>query len=166
MKALISVFDKHKLEELARPLNELGIEIIATEGTAQELARLNIPVTRVSEFVGYPEIERGNVKIKTLHPRIHVGIATGEIGILAVNLIPLSLDLKNIDVGGVAMLLSAIKNFEKVATIVNPMRYSRVMEELRERGEISYNTKLKLAKEATKYLLSYIIEVDRMSQRI
>ena len=169
MKAVISVFDKCRVVEFARALNKLGIEIIATEGTAQEILKAKIQVRKVSDFTGVQEILGEKVKIKTLHPKIHAGIATGEIGILAVNLIPLSLDIKkkknpldNMDIGGVAMLLSGIKNFENVAVIVNPLRYDSIVKELEEKGRISYNTKLKLAKEAMKYILTYESKVNEI----
>ncbi|MCW3129911.1 MAG: hypothetical protein N2V75_07435 [Methanophagales archaeon] len=164
MKAIISVFNKDKVIEFARALNELGIEVIATEGTAKELLKSRIPATRVSSFTGFQEMLGG--RVKTLHPRIHVGIATAEIGIVAVNLIPLDFDLStpnllnSMDIGGVAMLCSGIKNFEHVAVIVNPARYDTVIEELGKKGELSRDTKLRLAKEASKYILAYETKID------
>lgn len=166
MKALISVFNKDKVVEFARALNELGIEIIATEGTARPILESGIPVTKVSAFTGVQELLGG--KIKTLHPRIHAGIATAEIGIIAVNLIPMDLGLdlslglglatknalKGMDIGGVALLRSGIKNFEHVAVIVNPARYDAIIKEL-EKGELSHDTKLRLAREASGYILDY-----------
>ena len=160
MKALISVFNKDKVVEFARALNELGIEIIATEGTARPILESGIPVTKVSAFTGVQELLGG--KIKTLHPRIHAGIATAEIGIIAVNLIPMDLGLglatknalKGMDIGGVALLRSGIKNFEHVAVIVNPTRYDEIIKEL-EKGELSHDTKLRLAREASGYILDY-----------
>jgi len=169
MKALISVFNKNKVVEFAKALNELGIEIIATEGTARPIFKSGIPVTKVSSFTGVQELLGG--KIKTLHPRIHAGIATAEIGIVAVNLIPLDLDLgldlatknalNDMDIGGVAMLRSGIKNFENVAVIVNPARYDAVIEEL-EKGEISHDTKLRLAREASGYILDYETKIGEI----
>ncbi len=164
-KCLISVYDKYKVVEFARALNKLSIEIIATEGTAREILKAKVPVTKVSEFTGFSEILEGKVKVKTLHPKIHAGIGRGEIEIVAVNLIPLY-SLDSIDVGGVALLLSAIKNFDKVAVIVNPLRYDEIVKELREKGEISYNTKLKLAKEAMKYILTYESKVNEVLERV
>lgn len=175
MKALISVFNKYKITEFARALNELRIEIIATEGTAKEILKAKIPVVKVSDFTGFSEIHEGKVKIKTLHPKIHAEIARGEIGIVAVNLMPLYFSsdsqkekrsLDNMDIGGVAILLSGVKNFENVAVIVNPLRYNEVVKELRGRKEISYNTKLKLAKEAIEYLLTYESEVNEILKTI
>ena len=167
MKALISVFNKDKVVEFAKAQNELGIEIIATEGTARPILKSGIPVTKVSAFTGVQELLGG--KIKTLHPRIHAGIATAEIGIVAVNLIPLDSDLdlatKNalngMDIGGVAMLRSGIKNFENVAVIVNPARYDEIIKEL-EKGELSHDTKLRLAREALRYILDYETKIGEI----
>ncbi len=168
MKAVISVFNKDKVVEFAKALNELGIEIIATEGTARAILKNGITVTKVSEFTGFQEMLEG--KVKTLHPGIHVGIATAEIGIVAVNLIPLDLAAKKpldgMDIGGVAMLRSGIKNFEYVAVIVNTARYDEIIEELRKEGEISRDTKLSLAKEASKYILAYESKIDRILERM
>ncbi|MCK4475917.1 MAG: hypothetical protein KAU16_04245 [Methanophagales archaeon] len=161
-KALISVFNKDKVVEFARALNELGIEIIATEGTARLILKSGIPVTKVSAFTGFQEMLDG--KVKTLHPRIHAGIATAEIGIVTVNLIPLDFSsenpLNNMDIGGVAMLRSGIKNFENVAVIINPARYGAIIEELGKKGELSHDTKLHLAREASKYILAYESKID------
>ena len=172
MKAVISVFDKTNVVKFARALNELGIEVIATEGTVKVLLENRIPVTKVSAFTGFQEMLGG--KVKTLHPRIHAGIATAEIGIVAVNLIPLNLDLDfgseksldSMDIGGVAMLRSGIKNFKNVAVIVNPLSYNAIIEELVKEGELSHNTKLCLAREALKYILAYESKIDKILKRI
>lgn len=169
MKALISVFNKDNVIEFARALNELGIEIIATEGTARPILKSGIPVTKVSAFTEVQELLGG--KIKTLHPRIHAEIATAEIGIVAVNLIPMDLDsdlglatknaLNDMDIGGVALLRSGIKNFENVAVIVNPVRYDAIIKEL-EKGELSRDTKLRLAREASRYILDYETKIGEI----
>jgi phosphoribosylaminoimidazolecarboxamide formyltransferase/IMP cyclohydrolase len=165
MKALISVFNKNKVIEFARNLNKLGIEIIATEGTAKEISMSGVPVVRVSELTGFQEMLGG--KIKTLHPTIHAEIMTSEIEIVAVNLIPLDLSqnsLKSMDVGGVAMLKSGIKNFKDVGVIVNPERYDDILKELAE-GGISDRTKLELAIEASDYILEYESKVNEILRR-
>ena len=163
MKALISVFSKNKVVEFAKALNEFGVEIIATEGTARPILESGIPVAKVSAFTGVQELLGG--KIKTLHPRIHAGIATAEIGIVAVNLLPLDFSTKNalngMDIGGVAMLRSGIKNFEHVAVIVNPARYDAIIKEL-EKGELSHDTKLRLAREAAGYILDYETKIGEI----
>ena len=87
MRALLSVFNKDRIVVLAERLKEVGIELIATDGTANVILKHGVPVKRVSEFTGVPEMLGG--RIKTLHPAIHAGIATGDIGFVVVNLIPL-----------------------------------------------------------------------------
>jgi phosphoribosylaminoimidazolecarboxamide formyltransferase/IMP cyclohydrolase len=168
MKAVISVFNKGHVVEFARALNELGTEIIATEGTARAILNTGIPVTKVSDFTGCPELLGG--RIKTLHPRIHVGIATAEIGFVVVNLIPPDLAAKkpldSMDVGGVAMLRSGIRNCENVAVIVHPSSYTEIIEELRKEGKISRHTKLRLAKEASRYLVAYDSKIDMLLERM
>ncbi|MGC9444956.1 MAG: hypothetical protein ACP5E9_08560 [Candidatus Methanospirareceae archaeon] len=164
MKAIISVYDKTKLLELAKTLHERGIALLATEGTARSIQTGNIPVTTVAAFTGTPELLGG--KVKTLHPRIHAEIATGEIGFVVVNLIPpdpgAEDTLDRMDIGGVALLRNGIKHFEHVTVIVNPTRYNEVGEELREKGEIGRTTNLRLAKEALRYLLLYDAKIGRI----
>ena len=168
MKALISVFNKDIVVEFARALNELGLEIIATEGTARLILDNGIPVTKVSAFTGVQELLGG--KLKTLHPTIHAAIATGAIEIVVVNLIPLDSSsgntLDNMDLGGVAMLRSGIKNFEQVSVIVNPARYKGIIDEIRVKGEITRDTKLSLAKEASKYIVAYESKINLILERM
>lgn len=157
MKAVISVFDKAGVVEFAKALHDQGMKILATEGTARTISANGTPVTRVSEFTGSPELLGG--KVKTLHPRIHAGISTAEIGIVVVNLIPpdhaSEKPLDNMDIGGVALLRNGIKNFEHVTVIVDPARYTGILEELSKEGTISRDTNLRLAREALGYLLAY-----------
>jgi phosphoribosylaminoimidazolecarboxamide formyltransferase/IMP cyclohydrolase len=102
-------------------------------------------------------------KVKTLHPKIHAAIITAEIGIVAVNLIPLHPNsIENMDIGGVALLRSAIKNFENVSVIVNPGRYDEIVKELRKEGNILYETKLNLAIEASEYILGYELKINEL----
>ena len=168
MKAVISVFDKTGVVEFAKALHEQKIELLATEGTAQTISARGTPVTRISEFTGSPELLGG--KVKTLHPRIHAAIATGEIGFVVVNLIPLNLTSKKpldkMDIGGVAMLRNGIKNFEHVAVIVDPSRYNEIIEELRRDGTVTRDTKLRLAKEALEYLLAYDSKIAGLLERM
>jgi phosphoribosylaminoimidazolecarboxamide formyltransferase/IMP cyclohydrolase len=168
MKAVISVFDKTGVVKFAKALYEQGIELLATEGTARTVSARGIPVTRVSNFTGFPELLGG--KVKTLHPRIHADIATGDIGIVVVNLIPLDSaskkPLAKMDIGGVAMLRNGIKNFEHVAVIVDPVRYDEIIEALENVGAIARDTKLSLAKEALEYLLAYDSQVATLLERM
>ena len=168
MKAIISVFNKNGLVGFATALNELGIEMLATEGTARAISEIGIPITKVSDFTGFQELLGG--KVKTLHPRIHAGIATAEIGIVAVNLVPPDFasekPLDSMDIGGVAMLWNGIKNFENVAVIVDPLRYDEIIDELRKKGAVTRDTKLSLARDALKYLLTYDSQVALLLERM
>ena len=170
MKAIISVFDKTGVVEFAKALHEQGMEILATEGTARAILASGTPVTRVSEFTGSPVLLGG--KVKTLHPRIHAEIATGEIGFVVVNLIPLDSAstpgqplLDKMDIGGVAMLRNGIKNFEHVAVIVDPSRYDEIIKELKDEGTIARDTKLSLAKDALEYLQTYDSKIEGLLER-
>jgi phosphoribosylaminoimidazolecarboxamide formyltransferase/IMP cyclohydrolase len=168
MKAILSVYNKDNIVEFAKALTERGIELIATEGTAAEILTNGIGVTKVSEFTGFHEMLDG--RIKTLHPRIHAGITTGEIGIVAVNLIPFDTSSKDplatMDLGGVALLRTAIKNFEHAAAVVNPSSYNAIIEELTKDGELSHDTKLDLAREASEYILAYDSKIDMVLKRM
>ena len=168
MKAIISVYDKTKLIELAKGLHERGIELIATEGTARAIQSANLPVTTVAAFTGTPELLGG--KVKTLHPRIHAEIATGEIGFVVVNLIPPNPGaedpLDRMDIGGVALLRNGIKHFEHVTVIVNPASYDEVGDELKEKGKIARTTNLRLARDAMSYLLLYDTKIERLLEQL
>lgn len=171
-RALISVSDKEGIEEFARHLKELGYHIISTGGTARALAEAGVEVERVEDLTGFPEILSG--RVKTLHPRIHAGILARDLpedqaqleqmGILPIDLVVVNLypfretiarsgvtlaeALEQIDVGGPALVRAAAKNFFRVTVVVNPNRYFQVIRELREKGEVSLATRLKLAQEA------------------
>jgi phosphoribosylaminoimidazolecarboxamide formyltransferase/IMP cyclohydrolase len=164
MKAIISVYDKTKLVELAKALHERGIALLATEGTARAIQNENIPVTAVAAFTSTPELLGG--KVKTLHPRIHAEIATGEIGFVVVNLIPPNLEAKdpldNMDIGGVALLRNGIKHFENVTVIVNPERYNEIIAALDKERRVARETKLQLAREALRYLIAYDSQIEAL----
>jgi phosphoribosylaminoimidazolecarboxamide formyltransferase/IMP cyclohydrolase len=172
-RALISVWEKEGVEHLARGLDGLGFELVSSGGTAAHLEELGLPVTRVEQVTGAPEMLGG--RVKTLHPRIHAGIlarrdreedaATLEehdiapFEIVCVNLYPFSsvagrLDtsdedtIEMIDVGGPSMLRAAAKNFAHVAAVSDARQYDMVLRELREHGEVSLETRRQLAAEA------------------
>lgn len=151
-RALLSVSDKTGVTKFASDLSDLGIEIIATEGTANEISQNEIPVTRVSEFTGFSEMLGG--KIKTLHPAVHAAIATADITVVVVNLIPLT-SIERMDIGGITLLKSAIKNFKNVAAVTDPGQYKGVIEEIGSNGEVSDETRLKLAIQASAYIVDY-----------
>jgi phosphoribosylaminoimidazolecarboxamide formyltransferase / IMP cyclohydrolase len=150
-RALISVFDKTGLAELAQGLARLGVEMVSTGGTLQALRAAGLAVTAVSEVTGFPEILGG--RVKTLHPRIHGGILAKRseadhadqlaahgiepIDLVVVNLYPFQKTVASgasfeeavemIDVGGPAMVRAAAKNFEGVAVVVDPADYPEVL---------------------------------------
>ena len=179
-RALISVFDKTGLDALARGLADLGVEIVASGGTATFIEELGLEVTRVDELTEVPELLGG--RVKTLHPRIHAAIlarrdieedriALEENGIrpfdlVCVNLYPFQSvaarkDVREedavemIDIGGPAMLRAAAKNFVHVLPICTPERYGAVVAELRERGSIGMPTRRALAAEAFTHTAAY-----------
>jgi len=164
-RALISVHDKEGVVEFAKALRGMGTEIISTGGTASLLREHNVPVTDVSQITGFPEMLGG--RVKTLHPNIHAGIlhrrgnlddestikkhGIKPIGLVAVNLYPFLQEpsLENIDIGGVALIRAAAKNWAEVAVIVRPGQYAAVIEELKKnRGALNNSTRLKLAQQA------------------
>jgi phosphoribosylaminoimidazolecarboxamide formyltransferase/IMP cyclohydrolase len=167
MKAIFSVYNKTGVAAFARALHRRGVELIATEGTARALEQSGIPVTRVADFTGSPELLGGLVK--TLHPRIHAAIATGEIKIIVVNLIPpghgTEKPLEKMDLGGVALIRSGIKNFENVAVVVNPAQYDELIEEINAQGGIARPTKVNLARTALKYILRYDSKISMLLER-
>ena len=164
MRALISVYDKAELAEFARGLADVGAELVASGGTAAFLEGQGLEVTRVETVTEAPELLGG--RVKTLHPRVHAGIlarrdrdedadALAEHGIepfdlVCVNLYPFERepDVETIDVGGPAMLRAAAKNFAHVAAVSRPDQYEGVLAELREGGEVSPETRRRLAAEA------------------
>ncbi len=167
-KALISVYDKDGIVDLARELVELDYEIVSTGGTFKELHEAQIPVTRVSELTGFPEILGG--RVKTLHPVIHGGVLAKDdeehleqlkdndiepIDMVVVNLYPFeqvasdsnaSEDdlMENIDIGGPTMIRAAAKNFHNVVVLTSPDQYGPVLEELK-KSDVSVETRRELA---------------------
>ena len=173
MRALISVWDKAGLDELAHGLAGLGWELVASGKTAAHLEELGLHVTRVEDVTASPELLGG--RVKTLHPRIHAGIlarrdrdddlaalAQHEIepfDLVCVNLYPFERvagqhgvreeeAVEMIDVGGPSMLRAAAKNFAHVVPVCRPDQYARVLEELRAIGEVSHETRRELAAQA------------------
>ena len=146
--ALLSVSNKVGIVDFARSLVDYGYTIISSGGTHSVIAAEGIPVTKVSDYTGSPEILNG--RVKTLHPKIHGGILAqrgnpvhdmdrnaneiGLIDIVAVNLYPfketvakpdvtLAEAIENIDIGGPSMVRSAAKNYKDVAVLTNPGQY-------------------------------------------
>ena len=158
-RALLSVSDKTGIAEFARRLQQMGVEIISTGGTAALLKSESIPVLEIEKFTGFPEILGG--RVKTLHPKVHGGLLyvrtdpvhqeqlaknnIQPIDLVAVNLYPFEQTIKKpdikledaieqIDIGGPSMLRSAAKNYRFVTTISDPQDYETVLQELEAHG--------------------------------
>ena len=170
MRALISVSDKEGLEDFARFLAENGYEIIATGGTKKFLDERGIKAISVEEITGYPEILNG--RVKTLHPAIHGAILAERkedlekynlkgIDMVVVNLYPFEKNIgnerdmiENIDIGGVALLRAAAKNYKRVLVVSSPSQYEEVIEAIK-KGEINEEFRRKYALEAFALTASY-----------
>jgi phosphoribosylaminoimidazolecarboxamide formyltransferase / IMP cyclohydrolase len=150
-RALVSVYDKSGLDELARGLADAGVEIVSTGSTAARIAALGIAVTQVSEVTGFPETLDG--RVKTLHPAVHAGILADlrleehqqqidELGIAAFELVVVNLYpfvetvasgatpdecIEQIDIGGPTMVRAAAKNHPSVAVVTSPAQYAEVL---------------------------------------
>lgn len=169
MRALISVSDKTGIVEFAKELVSLGIEIISTGGTYSKLKEAGVPAIEISELTGFPECLDG--RVKTLHPIVHAGLLAMRskpdhmkqlddlkiqtIDMVVVNLYPFKATIlkeavtreeavENIDIGGPTMLRSAAKNYQDVAVVVDPKDYEKVLSELKEKEEVSLDTKFYL----------------------
>ena len=168
-RALVSVSDKRGVAAFARRLHRMGFEIISTGGTARTLEEGKIPVVPVSQVTGEPEILGG--RVKTLHPQIHGGILAdlenpdhvtelvergiGPIDLVCINLYPFEETVageasekeavEQIDIGGPAMLRAAAKNFKSVTVVPSPEFYKEVLAEMEAEGEVSLETRRRLA---------------------
>jgi phosphoribosylaminoimidazolecarboxamide formyltransferase/IMP cyclohydrolase len=179
-RALISVSNKEGIVELAKKLDNLGVEIISTGGTAKLLKDAGLKVTGISEVTGFPECLDG--RVKTLHPMVHGGLLAvrsnaehmkqlNELGIkpidmVIINLYPfketilkpgttLETAIENIDIGGPTMLRAAAKNYQDVVVIVDPEDYQPVIEEIEKTGDVSKDTKFRLACRVFEHTSSY-----------
>ena len=162
--ALLSVFDKSGIAELAEGLHAAGWQLLSSGGTAREVAARGVPVTDVADITGLPAI-LGH-RVVTLHPKIHGGILAdmsdpshradlAEYGIepidlVVVNLYPFTADpsVELIDIGGPAMVRAAAKNHDRVAVVVDPEDYEVVLGEVRAEGQVSGPTRRALARKA------------------
>jgi phosphoribosylaminoimidazolecarboxamide formyltransferase / IMP cyclohydrolase len=173
-RAIVSCHDKSGLVELAQLLHEFGVEMISTAGTLQILEEGGIHPVNMADYTGVEEMLDG--RVKSLHAKIHAGLlgirdnklhveqlqAHGYpwIDLVVANLPPIESLLthpgitpeeiiEQIDIGGVAMIRSAAKNFRYVGVIVNPRRYAGIIHELRARGgTLTFETRHRLAQEA------------------
>jgi phosphoribosylaminoimidazolecarboxamide formyltransferase/IMP cyclohydrolase len=187
VRALISVYNKAGLDSFARGLAELGSELVASGGTADYLEQeVGLDVERVEDLTGIAELLGG--RVKTLHPRIHAAIlarrdheedlatlAEQEIepfDLVCVNLYPFSdvagrygvreeEAVEMIDVGGPSMLRGAAKNFAHCAPVCRPEQYDALLQELRESGGISFETRRALAADAFATTAAYEAAISR-----
>ncbi len=177
-RALISVYDKTGLEDLARGLHAAGVSLVSTGSTAKKIAAAGVPVTEVSEVTGFQECLDG--RVKTLHPRVHAGILADrrlpehmdqltEMGIepfdlVVVNLYPF-VDtvasgagqdevVEQIDIGGPSMVRAAAKNHPSVAVVVDPSSYGDVVSAAQE-GGFDLKTRRRLASLAFAHTAAY-----------
>ena len=171
MRALLSVYDKEGLVELAQGLSELGWELVASGNTAAKLSEAGIAHIEVAQVTGSPEMLGG--RVKTLHPKIHGGILADRskpehlddlatngiaaIDLVVSNLYPFSSDpsIELIDIGGPAMVRAAAKNHEHVGIVTSPADYPVVLEELRASGSLSAATRRRLARAAFAHTAAY-----------
>lgn len=181
-RALISVYDKTGLAELARGLHDAGVAIVSTGSTAKTIAASGVPVTPVEDVTGFPEVLDG--RVKTLHPRVHAGLladtrraehlaALDELGVAAfelvvVNLYPFTETVESgasedecveqIDIGGPSMVRAAAKNHPSVAVVVEPRGYGGVLAAVRA-GGFTLAERKRLASLAFRHTAEYDVAV-------
>ncbi|MDF8328080.1 bifunctional phosphoribosylaminoimidazolecarboxamide formyltransferase/IMP cyclohydrolase [Aeromonas salmonicida] len=178
-RALLSVSDKTGILEFAKALNERGVALLSTGGTAKLLGDAGLPVTEVSDYTGFPEMMDG--RVKTLHPKVHGGILgrrdqddaimaqhnISPIDMVVVNLYPFAATVakagctladavENIDIGGPTMVRSAAKNHKDVAIVVKAADYARVIAEMDANGNsLKLATRFDLAIAAFEHTAAY-----------
>ncbi|MGZ5394044.1 MAG: bifunctional phosphoribosylaminoimidazolecarboxamide formyltransferase/IMP cyclohydrolase [Mycobacterium sp.] len=181
-RALISVYDKTGLADLARGLHEAGVELVSTGSTAKTIADAGVPVTSVEQVTGFPEVLDG--RVKTLHPHVHAGLladqrkpehvaALAELGVapfelVVVNLYPFTQTVdsgasedecvEQIDIGGPSMVRAAAKNHPSVAVVVDPLGYDGVLAAVRA-GGFTLEERKKLASLAFRHTAEYDVAV-------
>ncbi len=187
-RALLSVSDKTGLIEFARGLQDLGVEIVSTSGTAKALQAAGIDIRPLDTVTGFPEILAG--RVKTLHPNIHGAILLRRkdpaqareaelfgiepIDLVAVNLYPFAQAaakaaspfdadvIEQIDIGGVALIRAAAKNFEDVAVLVSPRDYQATLKEMESgQGQLALETRRRLAVSAFQHSAEYDAMISR-----
>jgi phosphoribosylaminoimidazolecarboxamide formyltransferase/IMP cyclohydrolase len=175
VKALLSVYDKSGVVELATGLSELGWELLSSGGTAEVIAAAGLSVTDVADLTGVPAI-LGH-RVVTLHPKVHGGLLADRndpahladmetygiegIDLVVVNLYPFSTDpsIELIDIGGPAMVRAAAKNHEFVGVVVDPTDYTEVLDVLRSEGSLSTPKRRQLARKAYATTSAYDAEI-------
>ena len=187
--AILSVYDKTGIVELASELRKLGVELLSTGGTAKLLLGNGISVRQISDYTGFPEILDG--RVKTLHPKIHAGLlfrreytedeATVRkleiqpIDMVVVNLYPfvkataesndLNNALENIDIGGPTMIRAAAKNYRNVAVVTDPADYPKILSEIKSSGQLSEGIRLELMLKAFERTAAYDVAISTFFTR-
>lgn len=189
-RALISVFDKAGVVELAKALDKHGVEILSTGGTAKKLKEAGIKVVDAGEHTKFPEILNG--RVKTLHPLIHGGLLymrgnethekeckehdIAQIDMVVCNLYPFEHTIakgsdfetciENIDIGGPSMVRSAAKNHRSVAVVTSPSQYDELIKQMDEtEGQLDYTLRRKLACAAFTLTASYDNSISTWFQK-
>ncbi|WP_115727818.1 bifunctional phosphoribosylaminoimidazolecarboxamide formyltransferase/inosine monophosphate cyclohydrolase [Actinomyces culturomici] len=181
-RALISVYDKTGLEDLARALGAAGVEIVSTGSTAARIAEAGVAVTPIEDVTGFPECLEG--RVKTLHPRVHAGILADqrkadhraqldELGVAAFDLVICNLYpftqtvasgasfdecVEQIDIGGPSMVRAAAKNHPSVAVVTSPERYADVIAAAQGEG-FTLDERRDLAAEAFLHTATYDLAI-------
>ncbi len=181
-RALVSVYDKTGLVELAQGLHAAGVALVSTGSTAARIAEAGVPVTEVADLTGFPECLDG--RVKTLHPRVHAGLLadvrrpehTQQLADLEIeafellisNLYPFAEtvasgasqeeSIEQIDIGGPSMVRGAAKNHANVAVVVSPDRYTEVLEAVAA-GGFTLQQRQSLAMEAFRHTATYDVAV-------
>ncbi len=184
--ALLSVSDKTDLIPLAKALvNELGFKIISSGGTAKLLESENLPVTRVADYTGFPEILGG--RVKTLNPKIHGGILArrdkqshlddlhrqniNPIDLVVVNLYPFEKTIskenvfwdeaiENIDIGGPTLIRAAAKNHQDVLVVTNPNQYQGLIDAYKSKA-ITNELRKKYSQQAFEHTAIYDLTISK-----
>ena len=181
-RALVSVYDKTGLEELAQALHAAGVALVSTGSTAARISDAGVPVTQVEELTGFPECLDG--RVKTLHPRVHAGILAdrrleshvaqlADLGIEAFDLVVSNLYpftdtvasgaapdecVEQIDIGGPSMVRAAAKNHPSVAIVTSPEQYADLVAAV-QAGGTTLEQRRRLAAEAFAHTASYDVAV-------
>ena len=192
-RALVSLYDKTGLEDFARALHDLGVQLISTGNTQRTIEAAGVPVTAVSDVTGFPEMLDG--RVKTLHPKIHGGLLAirdnaehmaqlkehgiGPIDMVVSNLYPfertvadpdvaLADAVEMIDIGGPCMVRAAAKNFHDVAIVTEAEQYGEVLEEMRQNdGAVSHELRQRLALAAFRQTARYDAAITNfLTQRV
>jgi phosphoribosylaminoimidazolecarboxamide formyltransferase/IMP cyclohydrolase len=186
-RALLSVSDKTGIEDFAKGLAALGIEIVSTGGTAKALEAAGVPHRSITDLTGFPEIMDG--RVKTLHPKLYAGLlavrsdeahlAAAEeqdvewVDLVCVNLYPFESVaarrgagdvevIENIDIGGPTMIRAAAKNFAYAASVTSPATYDAILDELgSSECRLSLVTREALAADAFAYTARYDTAIAR-----